>query len=99
MGSKESDGFLGPKITDQSGCCHSRRTKNCCIAASVFGVFFLILGVVVLLMGKGMLEKKFQESMAITPGSDILASWLVPPVQPYMWAYGFHVKNPAEVLR
>ena len=37
--------------------------------------------------------------MALTPGSDRLASWLKPPVQAYMEAYGFDVQNPEEILK
>ena len=99
MGPKESDGFLRPKVAEQSGCWNSKYTKICCIATSAFAVFFLVLGIVVLLMGEGILEKYIHESMALTPGGARLASWLEPPVQPYMFVYGFHVKNPEAVLR
>ena len=94
-------GFISgtAKFKEKSGCCHSKHTKNCCIATSVFGALFLILGVIVLLLGKGMLEKSIHKSMALTPGSDRLASWLKPPVQAYMEAYGFHIKNPDDILR
>ena len=43
-------------------------------------------------------RRQILASMALTPGSDRLASWLQPPVQPYMEAYAFHIKNPDEVL-
>ena len=101
MDPKQNVGFISgtPKVKKQSGCCLSKHTKNCCIATSVFGALFLILGVIVLLLGKGMLEKTIYKSMALTPGSDRLASWLKPPVQPYMEAYGFDVQNPEEILK
>ena len=51
------------------------------MATAVFGVVFLILGIVVLLVGEPLLEQKVQDSMAIAPDSDRLESWLVPPVQ------------------
>lgn len=37
--------------------------------------------------------------MALSPGSDRLASWLVPPVQAHLTGYGFHVTNPDEVMK
>jgi len=100
MNRPEEAGMLSgkPKFKEPSGCCHSKHTKNCCIATGVFGALFLVLGVVVLLMGKGMLEKAILKSMALTPGSDRLASWLVPPVEAYMEAYAFNIKNPEAIL-
>jgi len=97
----EADKFMGGGQKYKGGgggCCHSKHTRNCCIATAVFGTLFVVLGVVILILGKPMLEKKILASMALTPGSDRLASWLQPPVQPYMEAYAFHIKNPDEVL-
>ena len=74
-----------PQVSTSSkppqGCCHSKHTWNCCVATAVFGVLFLVLGIVVLLAGEPLLEKKVEESMAIAPNSDRLDSWLMPPVQ------------------
>ena len=63
------------------GCCHSKHTRNCCAAAAVFGLLFLVLGVVSLLFLEPLLERKIEESMAITPDSERLAGWLKPPLQ------------------
>ena len=100
MNGAEQTGMLTgkPKSKEQNGCCHSKHTKNCCIATGVFGALFLLLGVIILLMGKGLLEKAILKSMALTPGSDRLASWLNPPVTAYMEAYAFNIKNPAKIL-
>ena len=87
-----------PKVEVSSGCCHSNHTKNCCFASSMCGAILLLLGVVVLLMGRGFLEEAILKSMALTPGSDRLASWLEPPVEAYMEVYAFNIKNPEEVL-
>ena len=101
MNGPEQTGMLTgkPKVKERSGCCHSKHTKNCCIATGVFGALFLVLGVVILLMGKGMLEKAIRKSMALTPGSDRTASWLNPPVEAYMEAYAFNILNPKDVLK
>jgi len=98
MNGAEQTGMLTgkPKAKEQNGCCHSKHTKNCCIATGVFGALFLLLGVIILLMGKGLLEKAILKSMALTPGSDRLASWLNPPVTAYMEAYAFNIKNPEK---
>ena len=63
MNRPEQTGMLSgkPKVKESSGCCHSKHTKNCCIATGVFGAVFLLLGVIILLMGKGMLEKELLE--------------------------------------
>ena len=76
MNKPEQTGMLNgkQKLEKSSGCCHSKHTKNCCIATGVFGALFLLLGVIILLMGKGLLEKAILKSMALTPGSDRLAS-------------------------
>ena len=47
MNKPEQTGMLNgkPKLEKSSGCCHSKHTKNCCIATGVFGALFLLLGV------------------------------------------------------
>ena len=79
----ESSGIVWPSSRPPAarGCCHSKHTWNCCVATAVFGVAFLVLGVVVLLFLEPLLERKIEESMAIAPDSDRLASWLRPPLQ------------------
>ena len=58
-----------------------------------------MVGLVLIAAGHGILEKKILQSMALSPGSDRLQSWLTPPVQPALTGYGFHVTNPDEVQR
>ena len=60
---------------------------------------FLLTGLLVLVAGPGMLEKKILQTMALAPGSDRLQSWLVPPVQAHLTGYAFHVTNPEAVQR
>jgi len=100
MNRPEQTGMLSgkPKVKESPGCCHSKHTKNCCIATGVFGAIFLLLGVIILLMGKGLLEEAILKSMALTPGSSRLKSWLEPPVEAYMEAYAWNIKNPEEIL-
>jgi hypothetical protein len=103
----ETDGFIRPKAdvaagrksVQRQGCCHSKHTKNCCVATGVFGTVVLALGIVVLVFGETLLTKKILESMAITQGSDRYESWLNPPVTAYLTGYAFHVTNPEAVLR
>ena len=91
------------KVKEQNeapkGCCRSKHTRNCCIATGIIGCVVLILGVVVMLIGGPMLEKKIQDSMALRDGTDRYESWLRPPVQPHLTAYAFNVTNPEEVLK
>lgn len=85
-----------------SGCCRSIHTRNCCIATGVFGCIFLILGVVVMLAGGPMLEKKILKSMALSEGSDRFQTWLEPwrmDLDPALTAYAFNITNKDEVLR
>ena len=58
---------------------------------------FLLTGLMVLVVGPALLEKKILQTMALAPGSDRLQSWLLPPVQAHLTGYGFHVTNPEEV--
>jgi len=69
------------------------------VATAVFGVIFLVLGIVVLLVGEPLLEQKVEDSMAIEPNSDRLRSWLMPPVQAHLTGYAWHIQNPDEVLK
>merc|ERR1712013_643258 len=79
------------------GCCRSPHTKRCCYATVGLGGVFLLAGIVLLVAGPSMLEKKILATMALSPGSDRLQSWLVPPVQAHLTGYAFHVVNPEEV--
>ena len=79
------------------GCCGSPHTKRCCYATVGLGGVFLLAGIVLLVAGPSMLEKKILATMALSPGSDRLQSWLVPPVQAHLTGYAFHVVNPEEV--
>lgn len=81
------------------GCCSSPHTRRCCLCTGGTGVLLAILGVLLLAGGKGFLEEKILHSMALSPGSGRLASWLVPPVQAHLTGYGFHVTNPEAVMR
>ena len=57
----------------------------------------LVVGLIPIAAGHGILEKEILQSLALSPGSDSLQSWLTPPVQPTLTVYGFHVTNPEEV--
>ena len=81
------------------GCCRSPHTRRCCLISAGLGSVFLLTGLVVLVAGPGMLEKKILQTMALAPGSDRLQSWLVPPVQAHLTGYAFHVTNPDAVQR
>ena len=67
-----------------SGCCQKRGTGYCCLVSLVLGVLILILGVVLLISGESILSGAILRSMALTEGSDRLASWLNPPVQAHL---------------
>ena len=67
-----------------SGCCQKRGTGYCCLVTLVLGVLILILGVVLLISGESILSGAILRSMALTEGSDRLASWLNPPVQAHL---------------
>lgn len=101
--SEEGEGFLRPSQKEEksssSGCSHSPHASRCCVAVGVFGFVFVVLGIVVVLFGKDVLEAKILQSMALVDGTDRYASWLRPPVQPHLSGYAFHVTNPDEVLR
>jgi len=89
---------LGPADPPpRSGCLYSRRTGLCCLASLVVGCLLLVLGVVLLLAGRGILAALILRSMALSPGSDRTKSWLDPPVQAHLTGFGFHVLNPDEV--
>ena len=101
MATSENHTFIGSSVKveqPQRGCCRSPHTRNCCIATAVFGVIFVILGIVIIAIGQGVLEGMIQDSMALEEGSDRMESWLRPPVQPHLNGYVFHIKNPEAVL-
>jgi len=81
------------------GCCSSPHTRRCCIVTTVFGGIFALLGILLLVGGKDFVAEKILKSMALSPGSKRLATWLVPPVQAHLTGYGFSVTNPEEVMR
>jgi len=81
------------------GCCHSIHTRNCFIATGIFGVFFIIVGLLVLIYGPSILAVLIQKSMPLSPASSSLASWLVPPVDAQMTVYVFNLTNPDQVLQ
>merc|ERR1712123_47745 len=81
------------------GCCQSAHTRRCCLVSAGLGSVLLLTGLLVLVAGPGMLEKKILQTMALAPGSDRLQSWLVPPVQAHLTGYAFHVTNPEAVQR
>merc|ERR1712179_892989 len=81
------------------GCCSSPHTRRCCIASTVIGGILAVLGILLLVAGKDFMSEKILQSMALSPGSKRLASWLVPPVQAHLSGYGFSVTNPEEVMR
>merc|ERR1711892_490403 len=73
--------------------------RGCCLVSAGLGSVFLLTGLLVLVAGPGMLEKKILQTMALAPGSDRLQSWLVPPVQAHLTGFAFHVTNPEAVQR
>ena len=75
----------------------SSGTRCCCLLSAVLGVLFVGVGLVVIITGAGLLEGAILRTMALSPGSDRLQSWLNPPVQPHLTAYAFHVTNPEAV--
>jgi len=81
------------------GCCSSPHTRRCCIVTTVFGGIFALIGILLLVGGKDFVAEKILKSMALSPGSKRLATWLVPPVQAHLTGYGFSVTNPEEVMR
>lgn len=83
---------------DNQGCCHKKSTHYCCLVSLVLGCIILILGVITLIAGESLLTSKILKSMALTEGSDRLASWLKPPVQAHLEGYAFSVLNPDEVI-
>lgn len=91
------DNKLKSSIVEKGGCCHSKHTRNCCFLSCVLGSLLLLLGIVVLAAGKGILMNVVLSTMPLKPGTDRLASWLNPPVQPHLTGYAFNVTNPVEV--
>jgi len=87
----------GYKDSPKQGCCHSKHTKNCCVATAIIGAIFLLLGIIVVAAGYGMIMGAILKTMALHKGSERYASWLMPPVQPHLEGYAFNVTNPEEV--
>ncbi len=50
-------------------------------------------------LGADLIQKKVDESMIISPGSDRLDSWLKPPVDVHLTSYAFHISNVDDVLK
>ncbi|XP_040564002.2 LOW QUALITY PROTEIN: lysosome membrane protein 2-like [Lepeophtheirus salmonis] len=88
-----------PEGLSRPGLCFQKKTRLCLIGIGGTGVFFILMGIIILSAGRGILHNKIISSMALKPGSDRFASWLRPPVQPHLSAYAFHVENPEGVLR
>lgn len=90
------------KYNDQSGCCSSPHTKRCCLATGVLGGVILLLGLVLMVAGKGLLEGAILKSMALKEGSGRLETWLSPEkagIKAHLTGYGFHVTNPEAVVQ
>jgi len=88
------------KVTkDQEGCCHSPHTRNCILAMGVLGCLVIILGLLVLTMAPSFLSAMILKSLALSPDSARLATWLVPPVEAHLTAYAFNLTNPDEVMQ
>ena len=100
----ENDAFLGggggkpTKGGGRGGCLRSKGCLACAVVTGIFGLLFVMFGLVALFAGEGMLRGFILKSMALTPGGDVTASWLEPPVTPHLSGYAFHVTNPNEVL-
>lgn len=101
-GSQENKAFIGGHIknnTSDNDCCQKKSTSYCCYSTLGAGCVFLILGIGFLIGGESVISNVIIKSMALTPDSDRLKSWLDPPVQAHLTAYGFHVKNPESVIQ
>ncbi|TRY74958.1 hypothetical protein TCAL_08665 [Tigriopus californicus] len=103
--SGETDQFLSHNKSKpaasppRNGCCHTKGTAICCMLTGALGAAVVLVGILVLLLGEGYLEKAIEQSMALSEGSDRLESWLHPPVTPHLTGYAFHITNPEAVLQ
>ena len=68
------------------------------VSLLLLGLILSLVGLLLLCMGGGIIDRVILSTMALHPGSDRLQSWLHPPVQPHLHGYGFHVTNPEEVM-
>jgi len=100
--SQENKTFIGgqTKTTTQEerGCCSKNNLGNICCGIFISGCVLIVLGIVVLIVGQSVLRNAILNTMALHEGSDRLNSWLDPPVQAHLTAYGFHVVNPNSVV-
>lgn len=87
------------RSSPKQGCCHSLHTRNCCIATTIIGAIFLLLGIVIVAVGESLIFGAILKTMALPKGSDRYATWLVPPVQPHLEGYAWNVTNPDEVAQ
>jgi len=90
------------KYADEQGCCSSRHTKRCCLATGIIGSLILLIGLVLMVAGRGLLEGAILKSMAMKEGSGRTDTWLTPEklnIRAHLTGYGFHVNNPDEVAR
>ena len=58
----------------------------------------MLVGILVMSTGHLLVSKIIQDSMTLTPGSQLTHMWLQPPVQSRLTVFGFHVANSEEVL-
>jgi len=86
------------KFRYNRGCCHSKHTRNCLVTTGILGCTLLVLGLLVFTLAPSFLSSKILASLALSPASGSLASWLVPPVEAQMTCYVFNLTNPEEVL-
>lgn len=103
-GKPEQRTFIGGtvKYEEPQGCCSSPHTKRCCLATGVLGGLFLLLGLIVMVAGKGLLQGAILRSMALKEGSGRTETWLMPEkadIGAHLTGYGFHVENPEEVAQ
>jgi len=90
------------KYADEQGCCSSRHTKRCCLATGIIGSLLLLIGLILMLAGRGLLEGAILKSMALKEGSGRTDTWLTPEkmnIKAHLTGYGFHVNNPDEVAK
>lgn len=103
MGKPEQRTFIvgDVKYAEPTGCLASPHTKRCCLATGILGGIILLLGLVLMVAGKGLLQGAILKSMALKEGSGRTETWLMPEkmnVRAHLTGYGFHVENPDEVV-